>query len=410
MQSVQLSIPKPCHENWDKMTSTQQGRFCNACAKQVVDFTTMSDGEVLKYFLKNKAENICGRTLPQQLNRVLEAPKPITPSKLWYWKYAAAAGLLFFAKGQGVNAQSVTPYTPQQMNTMQNGLVGKVGEIAVINNKVISGKITDEEGAAIPFASVKIVGINRGVSADVAGNYTIRIPLSNNFILVSAAGFVDNKIDLSQVTNYNVELVRNNNFTNGEIVVKVEMVRRKRISCYGTVIKDGQEEKIKDNLKDSLSQKAKKDIPDSSFDNKILDEVIVESNLNRRINCRLVGLMTVITYQQVEERKHITDTLKQKILNLFSHIKVCPNPVQKGQAINISFSSKYNSYTIQVVNASGVVVLQQRRQNGFIKSDAFSKKVLEQITISPLWSSGYYLVNILNEQGKVIAKDGFLVL
>lgn len=35
MQKLQLSISEPCHENWHNMTPTEQGRFCNACAKEV---------------------------------------------------------------------------------------------------------------------------------------------------------------------------------------------------------------------------------------------------------------------------------------------------------------------------------------------------------------------------------------
>jgi hypothetical protein len=42
MQKLQISIPEPCHENWHTMTPTQQGRFCNACAKEVVDFSMMN--------------------------------------------------------------------------------------------------------------------------------------------------------------------------------------------------------------------------------------------------------------------------------------------------------------------------------------------------------------------------------
>ena len=42
MQKLQLSIPEPCHENWQQMTPTEQGRYCNACAKEVVVLTKES--------------------------------------------------------------------------------------------------------------------------------------------------------------------------------------------------------------------------------------------------------------------------------------------------------------------------------------------------------------------------------
>jgi hypothetical protein len=47
MQMLQLAIPEPCHDNRHNMTATDQGRFCIARAKEVVDFSMMTDIELL---------------------------------------------------------------------------------------------------------------------------------------------------------------------------------------------------------------------------------------------------------------------------------------------------------------------------------------------------------------------------
>ncbi len=39
MNPFYLSIPKPCHEDWDKMNPTECGAFCNKCSKEVIDLT-----------------------------------------------------------------------------------------------------------------------------------------------------------------------------------------------------------------------------------------------------------------------------------------------------------------------------------------------------------------------------------
>ena len=49
---MQLHIPQPCSASWEQMQPTEKGRHCAACAKQVVDFTSMSDEEVLRYLKK----------------------------------------------------------------------------------------------------------------------------------------------------------------------------------------------------------------------------------------------------------------------------------------------------------------------------------------------------------------------
>jgi len=53
MKKFNLSIPKPCHENWEQMTPAEQGRFFGACQKTVVDFTHMSDRELAAFFRKS---------------------------------------------------------------------------------------------------------------------------------------------------------------------------------------------------------------------------------------------------------------------------------------------------------------------------------------------------------------------
>ena len=59
MKKFALTIPKPCHENWDGMTPEDKGRFCGACQKTVIDFRSMSDRELAQFF-KKPLTNACG--------------------------------------------------------------------------------------------------------------------------------------------------------------------------------------------------------------------------------------------------------------------------------------------------------------------------------------------------------------
>lgn len=49
------------------MTPEQQGAFCNVCSKVVVDFSAMSDDEVIAYLESKKEEKTCGRFRTSQL-------------------------------------------------------------------------------------------------------------------------------------------------------------------------------------------------------------------------------------------------------------------------------------------------------------------------------------------------------
>ncbi|GAB2813198.1 hypothetical protein [Ferruginibacter profundus] len=93
-----ISIPTPCHEDWDAMIPDAQGRHCNACVKTVVDFTNMSDEEVKYFFLNKKEEKVCGRFRNEQLHRItIELPQNIFYIRMPAWKKFLAACLLVFS-------------------------------------------------------------------------------------------------------------------------------------------------------------------------------------------------------------------------------------------------------------------------------------------------------------------------
>lgn len=63
-----ISIPKPCHEDWNSMNPNQEGKFCSSCSKTVVDFTEMSKEEIQVYFKQKSGENTCGHFYASQLD------------------------------------------------------------------------------------------------------------------------------------------------------------------------------------------------------------------------------------------------------------------------------------------------------------------------------------------------------
>lgn len=67
-QSSKVYVPEPCHEDWNKMTPKEQGRFCDSCSKVVVDFTKMSNQEVRDYLQENSNQRVCGHFKKSQLD------------------------------------------------------------------------------------------------------------------------------------------------------------------------------------------------------------------------------------------------------------------------------------------------------------------------------------------------------
>jgi hypothetical protein len=87
-KQIKLAIPTPCHEDWNTMTATESGKFCASCQKTVIDFSRMSDAEIIHYFSDFKGET-CGRLTDKQLNSVIAEPLVLKPNYRWAWALSA---------------------------------------------------------------------------------------------------------------------------------------------------------------------------------------------------------------------------------------------------------------------------------------------------------------------------------
>src|SRR3972149_4431693 len=76
-QKFKIEIPKPCHEDWNKMTPDAKGAFCGSCVKSVYDFTNKTDDEIADVFMKNKDAKICGRFNASQVSKPLDIKIPL---------------------------------------------------------------------------------------------------------------------------------------------------------------------------------------------------------------------------------------------------------------------------------------------------------------------------------------------
>ena len=97
-KQFQITIPKPCHENWNTMTPKEKGRFCDSCAKVVVDFTKKSTKEIQDYLVDNYQQKTCGHFYKKQLDSItIEIPQVSFTQQVSFQKLFILA--LFFVMG-----------------------------------------------------------------------------------------------------------------------------------------------------------------------------------------------------------------------------------------------------------------------------------------------------------------------
>src|SRR4051812_35210331 len=73
--------------------------------------------------------------------------------------------------------------------------------------RTITGKVTDEKGEPVAFATIKIKGSSNGVAADANGNFTLPNAKSNTILVVSSQGYANQELAVgtSDVLNINLK-------------------------------------------------------------------------------------------------------------------------------------------------------------------------------------------------------------
>lgn len=123
-----ITIPEPCHEDWNKMTPNDNGRFCGSCSKNVVDFTNWLPEKIQAYFLQHS--NVCGRFKKSQLDSLtIQIPNRVLFSQTQYHKMFLLA--LFIAMG-----------TTLFSCADKNGNKQKIDKIEVVEDTSIKSNIT----------------------------------------------------------------------------------------------------------------------------------------------------------------------------------------------------------------------------------------------------------------------------
>lgn len=207
---IQISIPSPCHENWDAMTPADKGRFCASCQKTVYDFTNSSDREIAS-ILKN-TNNACGRFRATQLDRDLFVPK----EKSTIWIAASAAIVSFLTIGNHtISAQ--TPVNTEQHVSETDDIVGKTS-LFFNSKKNITGSIYDENRKPLEGAYIVNSNTKTNTGTDSFGRFSIEAE-EGDVIEISFVGYETSQITIKNFTSFRTQL-KPSSVTLGEVVYR----------------------------------------------------------------------------------------------------------------------------------------------------------------------------------------------
>lgn len=227
MKKFTLSIPMPCHENWDNMTPTEKGKFCAACQKTVVDFTNMSDRQIAVFF--KKTGSVCGRFGSTQLNRELTLPKKSLPWLHSFFQIALPAFLLSLKASAQTDVKGKVAVCTQPLKSSNDSIKAPQSEIQ--DGLLFKGKVVSEDGKPIAGATVLIYGTKTGTQTSDSGSfYFEHVKDEQMTVEVSAVGFQTKTVTLYAKDASTVALVPMTAQLAGEVIVAYVKKRRKLVS------------------------------------------------------------------------------------------------------------------------------------------------------------------------------------
>ncbi|MBG8554458.1 carboxypeptidase-like regulatory domain-containing protein [Hymenobacter guriensis] len=157
-----ITIPKPCAQPWAAMTPTAAGQFCGSCQHEVVDFSRMTEAEVVAWLAQSRTASVCGSFRAHQFKTM-----PAAAPRWRRWLVAAVALLGF--KPLLTGCQTVAPHAQTELGTEQIDASAQVPD----NQIIIRGRVVeDSTNQGVAGARVLIGDTEYGAMTDEQGNFS----------------------------------------------------------------------------------------------------------------------------------------------------------------------------------------------------------------------------------------------
>ncbi|MBV9988630.1 MAG: carboxypeptidase-like regulatory domain-containing protein [Chitinophagaceae bacterium] len=445
--ALELQVPKPCHENWNAMTPADKGRFCGACSKQVIDFSLMSDTQIIQYFNQAKG-NTCGRFSTDQLNRVLEETKP-PQKKNWRWAVAAVLGFIWMnrlgaqqvQKCNLIVGKTAVLVKPALDTKKEQAFGGAVDMVAMPASKSVTGKVTDDKGMPVPGAAV-IVDKPSKTGTVTGADGTFRIDIAEatrpHKLTVASVGYITiEKTILPWQVKTEIRISLSTEIL-GDVAIVISKPRK--IQVEGMVVDEKNKPISSANIYSgnrlvaesrndgyfeflanagSVGFNIKVESPGYETEDSVIAAGDEEMNLRVIMKAKLVIPDEIVvigmTRSVHQHKRRLADTIisirptAAQAINFFPAKEVpailqphvFPNPVPKNGQVHLSLPIAGN-FQAQLLDEKGISLLS-------VKLKALSKQQNVPLQLPQNLPAGLYLLQLVNVQTRQTTTEKLLV-
>lgn len=109
-------------------------------------------------------------------------------------------------------------------------------QFAFSQNKVITGKVTDDKGLPLQGATVTAQGSKTGAATDVNGAFRISVAPSVTTLVITSVGFARQEVSIADKTDVSISLIATNASLNEVVVIGYGTARKKDLTGSVTTV------------------------------------------------------------------------------------------------------------------------------------------------------------------------------
>lgn len=98
-------------------------------------------------------------------------------------------------------------------------------------NRTITGKVTDEAGAAIANASILVKGTNVGTTSNADGSFSLSIPSNAKTLVISSLNFASVEVAITSSSVYQVSLKASTDNLDDVVVVGYQTIKKREVTA-----------------------------------------------------------------------------------------------------------------------------------------------------------------------------------
>lgn len=211
-----------CSQKWEDMEPVSGGRYCQGCQKQVIDFTQLTNQEIIGFFEQKGKTKTCGHFSEEQLKQLNKNLNQPPRTSLQQSLSTLILGTLLTASS--CQTSKMINHSNCKDHKSHYEIVDKSIDNKDTASAEIMGIVVSADNEPLSDVFIEIGSTTIGAVSDLNGEFRLVVPTDlrqAKVLTTKYLGFENLQINLDEVADKKIKitLIDDPNLLTGEVVV-----------------------------------------------------------------------------------------------------------------------------------------------------------------------------------------------